>query len=551
MIAAAPLLLAIGLLAGRWTARAPAPTYQQLTFQRGTIVSARFAPDGDTILYGASWSGRPFELFSVRPESPLSKPLGFAGDILSISPSGDMALSLGRHYISSFDSAGTLAQVSLSGSAPRPILEGVEWADWGPDGRTLAVVRRAETGDRLEYPIGKTVYQSTGWIGRPRFSSSGEIGLEDHPSFGGDNGSLVVVDASGKVLRRSTGWASLQGVAWSADGREVWFTATRQGGNRSLWALSPSGKERLLETAPGVLTIMDVRGDRVLLSRDIMRVAAVGHMAGFPSEKDLSYLDYTAVRDLSPDGKMLLFDEDAEGGGPHSTAYILRAGDADPVRLCDGASFALSPDGKWAVTLPSFWANNHAQFVLLPTGVGTPVPLAPVTGTPLSFDWTPDGKNILYGASDNGRPSRLWLQEVASGKAKPISAEGVEMLLYSHLISPDSKFVIARGSDRALRLYPLAGGPPRPLPGVAPAEQPLRWSSDGGSLYVYTPGPPPVTVERLRLSDGRREVWKQLVPADTAGAAFIRPPVITPDGRFYVYCYPRVLSEVFLVRGIR
>ena len=282
-----------------------------------------------------------------------------------------------------------------------------------------------------------------------------------------------------------------------------------------------------------------------------MRVAAVGQMEGSSAEKDLSYLDYTAVRDLTPDGKTLLFDEDAEGGGPHGTVYLLRAGEATPVRLGDGNSFALSPDGKWAVTLPSMGASNQAQFVLLPTGVGTPVPLPPVSGTPLSFDWTPDGKNILYGASDNGRPSRLWLQDVSTGKAKAISPEGIDLLLYSHLISPDSKFVITRGSDRALQLYPLAGGSPRPLAHVQPGEQPLRWTADGGSLFVYTPGPPPVTVERVRLSDGHREKWKDLVPNDTAGAAFIRPPLITPDGRFYVYCHPRVLSELFLVRGIR
>jgi Tol biopolymer transport system component len=432
------------------------------------------------------------------------------------------------------------------------VLEGVEWADWGPDGKTLAVVRRVEAGDRLEYPIGKTIYQATGWIGRPRFSPSGDrIALEDHASFGGDNGSVVTIDSSGKVLQRSAEWVSLQGLAWSANGSEVWFTATKQGGNRRLWALTPSGKERLLETAPGILTIMDVRGDRTLLSRDIMRVAAVGQMAGSSAEKDLSYLDYTAVRDLTPDGKTLLFDEDAEGGGPHGTVYLLRAGEATPVRLGDGNSFALSPDGKWAVTLPSMGASNQAQFVLLPTGVGTPVPLPPVSGTPLSFDWTPDGKNILYGASDNGRPSRLWLQDVSTGKAKAISPEGVDLLLYSHLISPDSKFVITRGPDRALQLYPLAGGSPRPLAHVQPGEQPLRWTADGGSLFVYTPGPPPVTVERVRLSDGHREKWKDLVPNDTAGAAFIRPPLITPDGRFYVYCHPRVLSELFLVRGIR
>jgi WD40 repeat protein len=297
---------------------------------------------------------------------------------------------------------------------------------------------------------------------------------------------------------------------------------------------------------------MDVRGDRTLLARDIVRVAAVGQMAGFLGEKDLSYLDYTAVRDLSPDGKTLLFDEDAEGGGPGGSVYLLRAGEAIPVRLGDGNSFALSPDGRWAVSLVGLGAaNNHFQFILLATGVGTPVSLAPVSGTPLFVDWTPDGKSILYAASENGRPSRLWLQDVATGKTRAFTAEGVEMLLYSHVISPDSKFIIGRGSDRALHLYPLAGGEPQPLPYIQPGEQPLRWSADGGSLYVYTAGPPPVRVDLVRLSDGQREKWKDLVPADTAGAVFVRPPVITPDGRFYVYSYTRILSELFLVRGIR
>ena len=550
-IAAVPLLVGLGLAIGRRGGRSSSPDYHQLTFQRGTIVSARFAPDGNTILYGAAWNGKPFEVFSVRPESQLSRPLGFAGDILSISSNSEMALSLGRRYISSFDVSGTLAVASLSGGAPRPVLEGIEWATWAPDGKNSAIVRRVQTGDRLEWPIGNTIFETPGWVGRPRFSPAGDrIAFEDHPNFAGDNGAVLIVDRAGKPVLRSEPFTSLQGLCWSPDGREVWFTAARTGGNRFLWALERSGKARLLDAAPGILTIHDAQRDRVLLNRDLMRVGAIGQMAGDRNERELSYLDYTAVRDVSADGRTLLFDEDAEGGGPNGSIYVLRAGEDSPVRLGDGNSLALSPDGRFALATPQAIAGNF-RFGLLPTGIGQPVSLAPVPGNLLWADWTPDGKNILFATSERGRPSRLWLQDVTSGASHPITDEGVEILLYSHLISPDSKFIIGRGSDRALHLYPLAGGPPRPLPHIQPGEQPLRWSADGGSLYVYTPGAPPVRVDLVRLSDGKREKWKDLVPSDTAGVAFIRPPLITPDGRSYVYSYTRVLSELFLVSGLR
>jgi WD40 repeat protein len=227
----------------------------------------------------------------------------------------------------------------------------------------------------------------------------------------------------------------------------------------------------------------------------------------------------------------------------------MRAGEP-PVRIGDGYSIALSPDTKSALAIP-FAFFSDKRFMILPTGLGETRALPPHPGTMLGADWTPDGKSILFGSSENARPSRLLLQDVASGAIRPVTAEGVEMLLYSHLISPDSRFVIARGADRTLRLYPLGGGTPQPLPGILPGEQPVRWSADGAWLFVYTPGAFPARVDRVRLSDGHREKWKDLVPGDPAGVTFIRAPLITPDGSHYVYSYARVLSELFLVRGIR
>ena len=156
------------------TKAAPPAEFKQLTFQRGTILTARFAPDGQTIVYRAAWDGRPLELFSTRADSTESRSLGLPpADILSISSTGEMAISLGRHYTIGFESTGTLARVSLGGGTPRPILEDVEDADWSPDGKELAVARRVGGRRRLEYPIGKVLYEPPGWVSCVRVSPDG------------------------------------------------------------------------------------------------------------------------------------------------------------------------------------------------------------------------------------------------------------------------------------------------------------------------------------------------------------------------------------------
>src|SRR5712692_624502 len=180
-----PFLLGAGILAavalasfslGRRAEKTQPPSFRQLTFRRGTISSARFAPDGQTVLYGTSLEGKPAEIFVSRPESPESRPFGMAeASVLAVSKSGEMALSLGQHIVGPFMASGTLARMSVAGgAAPREILEDVQWADWAPDGATLAVVREAGGRNRLEYPIGKVLYETPGWISHLRVSPRGD-----------------------------------------------------------------------------------------------------------------------------------------------------------------------------------------------------------------------------------------------------------------------------------------------------------------------------------------------------------------------------------------
>src|SRR5712691_12544755 len=197
----------LGRHTGQGTAIAP-PLYHQLTFRHGGIRMARFAPDDQSILYSAAWEESQVEIFSTRPESPESRPFGLQNaEVLAISPSGEMAVLLKSRNIEPFIYSGVLARVPLGGGAPREILEGVQWADWSPDGSSLAVVRDLGGQNRLEYPIGKVLYQTGGWISHPRISPKGNlIAFIDHPARRDDAGSVVVVDMAGNKKTLSGEW---------------------------------------------------------------------------------------------------------------------------------------------------------------------------------------------------------------------------------------------------------------------------------------------------------------------------------------------------------
>lgn len=137
------------------------------------------------------------------------------------------------------------------------------------------------------------------------------------------------------------------------------------------------------------------------------------------------------------------------------------------------------------------------------------------------------------------------------GAARPVSPEGVQLIPYTNLISPDGKLVPATGPDRTVLLFPLAGGEPRRIPGLAPDEVPCGWDAAGRFLYVYRPGELPARISRLDVETGARQPWMELMPGDPTGITFIRAPHFTRDGGSYAYSYARTLSKLYLVKGLR
>jgi eukaryotic-like serine/threonine-protein kinase len=535
---------ALGIVLGRSTVKAKPDSsisLQRLTFQRGAIFSARFAPDGQTIVYGAGWEGRPVELFSTRPDSLESRPLGLPpADVLSISSAGEMAISMGRHHLLGFESIGTLARVALGGGTPREVLERVQDADWAPDGSKLAVARWAGQTRQLEYPVGNVIYRSAGWVSHLRFSPDGKLlAFLDHPQRGDDMGLLKVVDAGGKL--RLTGPSATSGVTWSVGGDEVWSTAGR------LQATSLSGNTRVIWAFPGDGSLEDIARDgRALFIRETRRRETAGLAPGETTERNLTWLDWSNPRDISSDGSTLLFDEESISPTGRYLIYLRKTNGSPAIMLGRGRSFALSPDGRWALAATQLASN---QLVLFPTGPGEARPLAPANVNCQWATWFPDGRRILISGSEPGKGPRLYVRDVPNGQPRAITPEGVTT--FRHSISPDGKSIAANGPDGKLALYPVEPGQPRPMPGVVPEDQPVRWSVDGRSLFVLSPGETSARVSLLDIATGQRTLWKELRPPDPAGVLSVGPIVMTPDGKSYVYSYRRSLKDLYLVKGLR
>ncbi|MGA2415614.1 MAG: protein kinase [Candidatus Sulfotelmatobacter sp.] len=551
---------ALGVYAGKKFFAAVAgepPTYRQLTFRRGSIRAARFAPDGQTILYSAAWQGNPVDVFTARPEAPESRSMGLSRtQLMSISPTSEMAVLLNSKAIGAWVSMGTLARAPLSGGAPREMLEQVQWADWSPDGNNLAVVRDMGGRNRLEFPIGKPLYQTGGWIGHPRVSPKGDfIAFADHPLQGDDSGSLAVVDTAGNKKSLSSQWFTIQGLAWSPDGREIWFTASKSGTDRTLYATSLDGKQRIVARLPGALMLLDIAKDgRVLLVRATWRRELLGVFANDAKQHELSWLDYTYPSDLSADGKTLLFDEEGGGGaldysksGGLTYAVYIRKTDGSPaVLLGEGGAVALSPDGKWVIAQTQ---DSPSQFRLLPTGAGEPRDLTKDNVNHSWAHWFPDGKRILFSADEPGKGVRFYIYNLDTGKSQAISQEGVNGTAFA--LSPDAQQIAAIGPDEKGYLYPVAGGDPHLIAGLNPGEQPITWAADGRSLYIYQPGELPARVYRLDMQNGQRTLWKELMPSDPAGVENIGPIYMTPDAKTCVFGYHRMLADLYLVEGLK
>jgi Tol biopolymer transport system component len=554
-------LLVLAAAVGRHTARQSVPSFSQLTFHQGYTGLARFAADGETIVYSAAWEDGTRRLYLKRPDAPEALPLELPGAyFFAVSRRGEVALVVPPPDGLGAVSPGVLARAPLSGGAPREIVEPVTFAEWTPDGSELAVVRTEGGRRRLEFPPGKVLYETAGNISSLRFSPDGElIAFSDHPYPSDDRGSVAVIDRSGKVRKLTSEWQSVRGLAWSPNGGEIWFAASEAGFARALYAVTTAGRLRVLLRAPGDLVLGDVSpAGRAVVAREESRIGILAHVDGEEKERDLTWLGNGLPVDISPDGKLLLFFEQASVLGAEYSVCLRRTDGSPPVVLGKGIAYALSPDGVWVLaSLPS----PEAPLLLLPRGPGEAKEIKLPGLSHRGAVFFPDGRSILVEGYEAGHGARLYRVGLDGGLPRAVTAEGIFPIGNARFtISPDGKWVAATGPGAGtgrgpnVWLYPIEGGERRKLPGVTQVAVPIRWSADGAAVLVAEPDRTTKIVTtkivRVDVATGQRIVVRELVPADPLARA--GPLVVmTPDEKTYAYTCRRQLSELYLVEGLR
>lgn len=456
-----------------------------------------------------------------------------------------MAVTLGHANYLGFLQWGTLAEVPISGGAPHRLLEDVIAGDWSPDGRTLAISHRVGGKARLEMPPGHVLYETAGGLTYVRVAPSGKwLVFVENPVPPDLRGSIIIMDTAGRITARTSEWNFVGGTAWSADGREAWFCASQDNATTEVRAMRPDGRQHVVGRFPGLVALHDIgRDGQVLLARGSFTLGIRGRGSAADEERELGWLDFSVAADISSDGQTLLFDEEATGGGP-LYAVCLRGMDGSPaVRLGEGKACALSPDGKWALAI--HYGPPH-RLLLLPTGAGDSTSL-PRGKIDKYYDarWLPDGKSIVFAASEADHAQRTYVQDLKGGPPRPITPEG----FVGTRVSPDGRFVAAVSRDQRLYVCPTMGESPRLVTELLPDEQVLQWTPDGRFLYVGQPGTSQ-RVSRVELGTGRRVPWKTISVPDPAGVC-VWGVSLTPDGRSYAYFYMRALDDLYLVTGLK
>jgi serine/threonine protein kinase len=540
------LLVLVGIatyLAGKYSSHAIKPVhFTRISFERGMVVNARFAPDGNSVFYDAGWEGNPTHLYSTPATVPEPRLLDLNANLLAVSRTGEAALALrgrlGNHMLVR---GATLARSPLGGGAPRELLDEVQAAEWSADGN-LAVAHYVNGKVRLEYPIGKILYETGGWITDIRFSPAGDkIAFLDHVYWPDDRGSVAVIDLAGNKKQLTGEFEAEDGLAWSPDGKEVWFTAAKAGIERILFAVTLSGKQRLLLSVPATLRLFDVYPDgRVLLAAGHERV---NMMATTPDGKsrDLSWSGWTIIADVSHDGKQVLFDEQSEFAGTNYAVAIRGIDGSPPIKLGDGELAKFSPDGKSVgVAVPG--QPNH--FLLLPTAAGEAKDI-PVSGLDVlqRVGFLPDGRVFMVG-SEPGHGIRCFVRALEGGSMKAATGEGV---LECRSSLDSRQLAVYQNGD--LWVYDIETAKGYAVPG-AEHFLPIRWL-DNHTILAAPLGEIPSHVFQIDSATGKKTLFRELEPGDRAGVYQMTSLASSPDGKTIVYSYHQAIYDLYVVEGLK
>jgi eukaryotic-like serine/threonine-protein kinase len=544
LLVAAAVLLAY--LAGRRNVSSSTASYTQLTFDVGYAGPARFTRDGSTVVYSAAWNGGAKQLYLQRIDGNQPRSLNLDADVLGIADSGEMAVILKRRFQATWLQRGTLARLPLEGGTPRPILDDVYEADISRDGKEFAVVRSAGGKQRLEFPIGKVRFETAGWITDVRISPDGtHIAFIDHPYVPDDRGAVALADLQGSIRRLTPYYATGRSLCWSPDGKEIWYTASLEGEDPGMYAVTPAGKTRTVLRSPTELVIQDISAaGRVLLESVRFQIEMGLKRSSESRARDVE--TSVDVGTLSPGGEWIVFNRYQ---GSDYKAYLKSTSGTAAVMLGDGYGTGITYDGRMVA---AYQTSQPHRIYLYPTGVGDQkvIELGELTaaigtyGNDVTF--SRDGRWVAFSAFDTKHEQRDYVMDLRDGKMRPITPPGSR----AGKVSPDgTRIVTLDVAGQKYVLVDVSSGKVSDIGGMDKQDEVLGWNLDDRTITVWNQELP-ARISIVDVTSGRRQLVQTVEPLAMLGSMYARM-VASADGKTAVYRHRRGLYAIYIADGLK
>src|ERR1019366_8266679 len=485
---------------GKGNGSSSTASYQQLTFEPGYAGPARFTRDGNTVVYSASWNGGARQLYAQRTNSAQATPLN---------------------------------------------LDDVYEADITRDGKEFAVVRSEKGKQRLEFPIGKVLFETSGWMNDVRISPDGtQVAFIEHPLVPDDRGAVALVDRQGGIRRLTPLYATGRSLCWAPDGKEGWYAASLEGEDPGMYAVTLAAKTRTVLRSPTELVIEDISpAGRVLLESVRFQIEMGVKRSGDSRARDIE--TSVDLGSISPDGQWIVFNRYQ---GSDYKAYVKKADGVTAVKLGDGYGAGIN----WDASLVAAAQNSQLhKLYLYPTGAGEPrvVDLGELSAAFGTWEndltFSRDGRWAVFSAFDPKQQIRDYLLDMRDGKLRPVTPVGTR----AGKLSPDATQIVTL--DIAADKYVLVdatSGKVSEIPGLEKDDEVLGWNLDGSMVNVWNQDLP-ARLSQVDVATGRRQFVQTIEPMAMLGSMYARM-VTSADGKTVAYRHRRGLYAIYIADGL-
>ncbi len=452
----------------------PAPEIVPLAGLAGYEVGPAFSPDGNQVAFreinGRQNSGIYTSL--VGGEQSLRLTRNRADCCVAWSPDGRQIAFLRRN-----NRGAEIFTVPAIGGTERRLLstKGDQYPglSWSPDGKYLAFPQIYSAGPSSSITLFALATSATSILTHPP-----DEYLDRNPAFSPDgkqvafirgtvagvaNDVYVIATRGGQPRRLTFDSRPMSGLAWSASGKDIIYSASRSG-SEALWrvpatggtpqpvssagliALSPTiprkGNQLAFQQAIGKDNILrlGVHGAQALSIRPTIAIAAKGHKMR-PS--------------FSPDGKRIAFESDRLG---FMDIWICSSNGISCMQVTSlrgtAGTARWSPDGKTLAF--EYHPGERAEIYTVDVAGGGPRLLPTIAGADnLAPSWSRDGRWLYFSSKRGGEPFQLWKIPAQGGTPVQITKNGG----ISGVESEDRRYLyFSKYEAPGIWRMPLSGG---------------------------------------------------------------------------------------------